>query len=346
MAETYRNLYDRLCSFENLLLAGKKAQKGKKFKENTARFNFYLEPELLRLQDELLSQTYQPGKYRKFVVYDPKRRLISAAPYRDRVVHHALCNIIQPLLEKSFIFDTYANRIGKGTHKAIIRCQEFSRKNKYVLKFDIVKYFDSIDRKILFQTVARKIRDEKVLWLVRQILALSKNYLDDSNQPSLFPDVKGMPIGNLTSQFFANLYLDGFDHFVKERLGCRYYIRYVDDFVILDDDKKKLREIRNKVEGYLAGIHLKIHPGKTQIFPVMQGVEFLGFRIFPTHRLLKKQNFFHYRRHLKCLHKLYTEGNLSFAKLKQSVDSWVAHVRWGDTWGLRKKLFAEFPMSI
>ncbi|OIO75506.1 MAG: hypothetical protein AUJ85_02780 [Elusimicrobia bacterium CG1_02_37_114] len=328
MVKTYNNLYERICSFENLLLAARKAQKGKRFRENTARFNFNLEKELLKLQKEVVSQTYKPGRYKQFIVYESKKRIISAAPYRDRVVHHALCNVIEPILEKSFIYDTYANRKEKGTHKAILCFQDFCRRNKYVLKCDIVKYFDTINRGILFNIISGKIKDEKVLWLVQKILNSTNNEY-------------GIPIGNLTSQFFANLYLDGFDHFVKEQLRCKYYIRYVDDFVILDNDKSRLCEIKSEILKYLDGIKLQIHPDKTHVFSVGQGTDFLGFKIFPTHRLLKKENFFYFRRKLVKLRNLYRKKVINIQKISNSILSWIAHVSWGDTWGLRTKLFNE-----
>ncbi|MBU2567510.1 MAG: reverse transcriptase/maturase family protein [Elusimicrobia bacterium] len=329
MAKTYNNLYEKICSFENLLLAAKKAQKGKRFRENTAWFNFNLEKELLKLQEELINQTYQLGKYKQFIVYESKKRLISAAPYRDRVVHHALCNVIEPIFEKTFIYDSYANRKSKGTHRAILRFTEFCRKNKFVLKCDIEDYFNSIDRKILFNIIAEKIKDEKVLWLVRKII--------DSS-----PGNCGLPIGNLTSQFFANLYLNDYDHFIKETLNCKYYVRYVDDFVIWGDDKRELDQIKEKINRYLfTNLNIKPHPKKTQVFPITQGTTFLGFRIFPTHRLLRKSNFFYFRHRLLKLRKLYHQKRISIEKITQSVRSWVAHVSWGDTWGLRTKLFRE-----
>ncbi|MFH1824531.1 MAG: reverse transcriptase/maturase family protein [Candidatus Firestonebacteria bacterium] len=327
MPKTYTNLYEKICSFENLLFAAKKAQKGKKFKENTVKFNFNLENETLKLQEELLNQTYQHGKYKQFIVYESKKRLINAAPYRDRVIHHALCNIIEPIFDKTFIYDSYANRKDKGTHKAIRRFQEFCRKNKYVLKCDIARYFDSIDHEILINIICAKITDKKVILLIQKIIKSTEGKT-------------GLPLGNLTSQFFANIYLNDFDHFIKELLRCRYYIRYVDDFVVLGDDKKKLGEVREKVNEYLSSLRLGLHPKKRQIFPVEVGCDFLGFRIFPTHRLIRKSNYFHFRRRLRRLQKLYYKNIISFDKIDKSVRSWIAHVSWGDSWGLRKKLFS------
>jgi retron-type reverse transcriptase len=168
--KTHTNLYASVCSFENLLAAAKKAQLGKRFQENVGRFNANLENELVQLQRELLAQTYQPGGYHEFIIYEPKQRMISAAPYRDRVVHHALCNVIAPLFERTFIFDSYANRLGKGTHAAILRYQEFSRKNPFALKCDIKKYFPSIDHELLKAEIRRTIACPDTLWLIDRII--------------------------------------------------------------------------------------------------------------------------------------------------------------------------------
>ena len=222
--KTYNRLFQQMCSFENLLNAAQKAQRGKRFQAEVARFNFHLEKELYHLQAELQTQTYRPGEYREFYIYEPKLRKISAAPYRDRVVHHALCNVIEPIFERTFIFDSYACRKDKGTHKAVDRFTEFSRKNTYVLKCDIRKYFPSIDHEILKTRFRRKIRDAQVLWLLDLIVDSSNpqeyvhEYFQGDDLLTSLNRRRGIPIGNLTSQFFANIYLNGFDHFVKEDL--------------------------------------------------------------------------------------------------------------------------------
>ena len=159
--KTYNGLYTQIYSFENLWKAADQAQQGKRFQELVARFNLNRERELFKLQDELQTQTYKPGAYHEFTIYEPKKRMISAAPYRDRVIHHTLCNIIEPIFERIFIFDSYACRVSKGTHKAVDRFTEFCRKNRYVLKADISKYFPSIDHEILKSLIRRKIRIRK-----------------------------------------------------------------------------------------------------------------------------------------------------------------------------------------
>jgi len=343
--KTYNNLYDKICSFENLLLAALYARRGKRSRRDVAAFEFNLEHELLKLQEELTEGTYQPGPYRTFYIYEPKKRMISAAPYRDRVVHHALCNVIGPIFERTFIYDSYANRLGKGVHKAVDRFT--CRKNRYVLKCDIRKYFPSIDHEILMEEIRWRIRDERVLWLIGRILESGPpqepvySYFPGDDLFTPLRRRKGLPIGNQTSQFFANVYLNRFDHFVKEELRCRYYIRYVDDFVVLSNDKRWLHHVKEEMGRYLERLRLKLHPRKCQVFPVREGADFLGYRVFPDHRLLRKANVVRARRRLKRLQRLYAAGEISLEQVKRSVMSWIGHASHADTYGLRRKLFGE-----
>ena len=345
--KTYNRLFQRICSFENLLSASRKAQRGKRFQEEVARFNFHLEKELYGLQEELHAQTYRPGAYHEFYIYEPKLRKISAAPYRDRVVHHALCNVIEPIFDQTFIFDSYACRKGKGTHKAVNRFTEFSRKSSYVLKCDIKKYFPSIDHDILKTRFRRKIRDAQTLWLMDLIVDYSNPqeqvyaYFEDDDLLTPLNRRCGIPIGNLTSQFFANIYLNGFDHFVKEDLQCRYYIRYVDDFVVLDPDKVRLHRVKKEIENYLASLRLRLHPLKCNIFPVKTGTDFLGYQVFPTHRRLRKSSVTRARRRLRRLQRDYAVSAISWSDVNHSVQSWLGHIRHADTYGLRKAVFSQ-----
>ncbi len=345
--KTHNRLFEQICSFENLLNASRKAQCGKRFQAEVARFNFHRERELYRLQEELQTRNYQPGAYHEFYIYEPKLRKISAAPYRDRVVHHALCNVIEPIFDRTFIFDSYACRKGKGTHKAVNRFTEFSRKNRYVLKCDIKKYFPSIDHDILKAMFRRKIRDVQTLWLMNLIVDGSNaqeqvlEYFEGDDLLTPLNRKRGIPIGNLTSQFFANIYLNGFDHFVKEDLRCRHYIRYVDDFVVLDSAKERLHQVKAEMERYLAKLRLKLHSYKCQIFPVKAGTDFLGYQIFPSHRRLRKSSVTRARRRFKRLQKDYSTGKISQHDVNQSVQSWLGHVRHADTYGLRRAIFSE-----
>jgi retron-type reverse transcriptase len=343
--KTYNHLFERIVSFENLLSAAEKAQKSKRFKPATALFNLNLEKELLGLQKQLVEKTYIHGAYCDFTIYDPKMRLISAAPYRDRVVHHALCNVIEPIFDRSFIYDTYACRKGKGAHAAVDRYTAFARKNRYVLKCDIRKYFPSIDQDILLRIIRRKVRCADTLWLIEQIIRSRADsgaiqYFPGDDLFAPYQRVRGLAIGNLTSQFFANVYLDGFDHFVKETLGCRHYIRYVDDFVLFDASKARLNELKAQIIGYLDTLRLTLHPRKCRVYRVDEGVCFLGYRMYPDHRLLKKQNVLHFRRKLKKMQNDYCHGRIGAAAVKQSIQSWIAHAEHADTYRIRRRIFA------
>jgi len=267
----YGNLFPQIVAFENLLTAAKKAQKAKRYKKNVLAFNDNLENEIFQLQEALNAKTYQPGAYTTFEIKEPKPRLISAAPYRDRVVHHALCNIIEPIFERTFVAESYANRKGFGTHKALQRFIQFARSNRCLLQCDIQKYFPSIDHAILKSLLRRKIKCPNTLWLVDTIIDNSNPQVpvvayfpgDDLLTPQ--SRRHGLPIGNLTSQFLANVYLNGFDHFVKEKLKISQYVRYVDDFALFSDDYDLLKAARLAIEDYLVTLRLKIHPIKSQL---------------------------------------------------------------------------------
>lgn len=345
--KTYKNLFDTICSFDNLYAAAEKAQRGKRSQDNVARFNLNLEKEILRLQRELQQQTYQPEAYESFFIYEPKKRLISKAPYHDRVVHHALCNVIGPIFESSFIFDSYANRIGKGTHRAVLRFQEYQRRFRYVLKCDIKKYFPSIDHEILKQIIRKKIADQKTLWLIDTIIDNSnpqEPVIDSFPGDDLLTPVerrRGLPIGNLTSQFLANVYLNDFDHYVKEQLHCPAYLRYVDDSATLANDKAFLHEVKWGMEEYLAGLRVKLHPNKCHIFLSELGVDFLGYRVFPTHRKLRMSNALRFRRRFKQMAAKYREGRITLPEVNASIQSWLGHARFADTYQLRRSIFKQ-----
>ena len=254
--KTHGNLFNGICDFGNLLEAARKASLRKGRMESVARFRTALEPALLAIQSELLGKTYQPGGYRTKIITRPKVRMISAAPFRDRVIHHALCNVVMPLFERKMISDQYSNRKGKGTHAAIRRAQHFCRRFRYVLKCDVRKYFPSIDHAVLKTTMRKTIRCRDTLWLLDTILDASNA---QEQVCTLFPgdDLAeaagrrvGLPIGNLTSQWFACIHLDPLDHWVKESLGCHGYVRYVDDFLLFSDDKEQLAQWRVATVSY------------------------------------------------------------------------------------------------
>ncbi|GAP17261.1 reverse transcriptase domain-containing protein [Levilinea saccharolytica] len=350
--KTYRNLYPQICSFENLYDAWRKARKGKRYREGAAAFERVQEEELLALQAELQHFTYQPGPYHSFYIHDPKKRLISAAPFRDRVVHHALCRLMEPIWENRFIYDSYANRVGKGTHRALDRTTQFARQYRYVLQCDVRQFFASIDLAILRAELARLIPDENTLWLCDKILRSGEGVLQEEYETVYFPGddllaairPRGLPIGNLTSQFWANVYLNTFDHFVKRDLKCPAYIRYVDDFLLFGDDISSLLNWRNAIFEKMASLRLTLHEKRAQVFPTATGIPFLGFRIYPDHRRIKHRKVVHFRRKLRRQLEEYSTGGVSITQLNACIQGWINHVRFGDTWGLRKAVLGAIVL--
>jgi retron-type reverse transcriptase len=352
----YGNLWHQVIAFENLYQAARQAQQSKRFRASVLAFNYRLEDELHQLQEELIHKTYRPGEYRSFRIFDPKPRLISAAPYRDRVVHHALCNIIVPLIEPTFISDSYANRVGYGTHRALKQFIKFTRTSRYVLQCDVRKYFPSIDLEILKRIIRRKIRCADTLWLIDTIIDHSNEqdpsieYFSGDDLLTPLTRRKGLPIGNLTSQFFANVYLNGFDHFVKEELLAQKYLRYVDDLALFSDDHGYLSHCRLMIEDYLETLRLKVHPIKSQLFETCQGVNFVGFRIIPigdgfpkdVRVRVRNDNLRRARRRLRTLQINYARGAVPLGDLVQRLQSWEAHLFHGNTFGLRRSLFGHW----
>jgi RNA-directed DNA polymerase len=341
-------VYTQVCSWDNLLLAYRRASKGKRGQPNVAAFEHRLEDNLLELQQELREKTYRPGSYVSFTIHEPKRRLISAAPFGDRVVHHALCNVIEPIFERRFIHDSYANRVGKGTHRALDRCQAFARRYRYVLQCDVRQYFPSIDHAILRDILGQIIEDPDVMWLIDRILESGIGVLSEAYQMVWFPGddlfaanrPRGLPIGNLTSQFWANCYLNPFDHFIKRELRCQGYLRYVDDTLLFADDKATLWEWHEAVVRRSARLRLTIHPG-AHPQPVTEGIPFLGFLVFPTHRRLKRRKGIAYQRRLKDLLDAYAAGEIPLERVTASVQGWANHARYGNTVGLRTAILGS-----
>lgn len=333
MAKTFNNLYNKICEFKNLYQAYLKACRNKRYCAEVLEFSRNVGENLLTLQKELISGTYQTGRYHSFYVYDPKKRRVFALPFRDRVVQHALCNVIEPIFDKRFLADSYACRKNRGTHKAQDRLTYFLRKKEelYCLKGDIEKYFPSVDHRLLSEIIEKKIGCRKTMWLIKEII------------DSVGGD-KGIPIGNLTSQLFANIYLNELDYFVKQNLRCRYYLRYMDDFIILDTDKKELQRKKELIETFLnTALKLRLNK-KSQIFSADGGINFLSFRIYKTHRLLKKNNIRRTKRRLKKFQCLYTQGNIGLFEIRQSLMSYLGHLSHGNCYNLRRRLLSNFVL--
>lgn len=347
--KTYRNLYPQIYAFENLFLAWEKAKRGKRYSNSAAQFEINREYELIKLQDELVHESYQCGGYRSFTIHEPKRRKISAAPFADRVVHHALCNVIGPIFERQFIPDSYANRVGKGTHRALDRCTYFMRRYPYVLQCDVQQFFPAIDHQILKNILAKTIADTETLTLCGKIIDSGVGILNEHYQMRYFPGddllatlrPRGLPVGNLTSQFWANVYLNPLDHYVKRELKCRAYVRYVDDFLLFGENKPMLHQWKAAIIEFLHSLRLTLHATRAQPRPVQQGIPFLGFTMYPNYRRLKRSKGIYYRRRILGLYQQYQQGFIERSQLDSSVRAWVGHVMHGDTWGLRTHLFSR-----
>lgn len=352
----HTDLFGRIASFSALLIAARKAVNGKRKKPGAASFFANLERELLRLERELRDGSYRPSHYVEIMVRDPKERLVSAAPFRDRVVHHALCAVICPIFEASFIGNTFANRTGKGTHAAIRVYERHRDNHAHVLRADIYRYFPSIDHTILKSLFCRRIACEQTLWLMDTIVDASNAQGpvelhfpgDDLFEP--YRRRRGLPIGNLTSQFFANLYLDRFDHWVSEHLGAQY-VRYVDDFAVFHDDQGVLCCWRAQIERYLQGRRLKLHPRKTVILPTSEPTAFLGFELHTGprkhggdkagrgQRRLPEDNVSRFRNRLRGLRDGWRSGIVTRADVDARIRAWIAHADHADRFWLSQAMF-------
>ncbi|MGH9846505.1 MAG: reverse transcriptase domain-containing protein [Blastocatellia bacterium] len=343
------SLYSKVIDWPNLLSAYRKAARGKRGKGAAAGFEHQVADRLLQLQSELTDFSYQPGGYVNFMIHDPKQRLVSAAPFRDRVVHHALCNVIEPIFEAQFIPDSYANRKHLGTHRAINRLQSFSRHHRYALRMDIVKHFPSIDHAVLFEILAETIEDEDVQWLIAQILRSGEGVLTREYEMVYFPGddlfaverPRGLPIGNLTSQFWSNVYLTPLDRFVTETLRCLAYLRYVDDFTLFSDSKRQLYEWKRAIIDFLRTLRLTIHEPQAQVVPCVHGIPWLGFVVYPTLRYPKARNVVKFSQRLRARWDDYCAGRISFAEFDASVQGWINHVKFANTVGLRTSVLGK-----
>ena len=347
-------MFQALLDWSNLLHAADHAARGKRAHPAVAAFEHRRADRLLELQAALEARQWQPGAFRHFHVHEPKRRRISAAPFEDRVLHHALVQVIAPPIEARFIAHSYANRRGKGTHRALNQLQLWMRRYRYALRCDVVQHFASLDHRLLRAKLQRRVPDEDVMHVVDLLLAGGAGALADEYTMRYFPGddlfaamrPRGLPIGNLTSQFWSNVYLNDFDWFVTRELGCGAYLRYVDDFVLLGDSHHTLQRLRGAVIERLARDRLVLHEAQAEVVPVTQGLPWLGFVVFPTHRRLKRRNAVDFTRRLRALRRELERGEISFAEFDASVQGWINHARHADTWGLREHLFAANPIRF
>lgn len=325
------NLFDQFSSFANLLEAHRKARKGTRCNQETGHFSFHLEAELFQLQEELQNLSYQPQPYRYFQIHDPKERTISVAAFRDKVVHHALVNVLEPIYEKIFIHDSYATRKNKGNHQAILRAQAMLRVQPWFLKSDVDKYFDSISQGRLLEIIQHKIKDKRLLEITARIVR-------NGGKEGL-----GLPIGNLTSQFFANVYLNELDYFVKHELKAKAYIRYMDDFVLFAQNHQDLKIQLVAIQTFLdEQLHLRLKPSATFINNAQNGLTFLGKRIFPANIRIARPNLQRMVRRMKIRSSEHREGILTEEEFITSMNSFWAVLSFGNTLSLRRKMAQEF----
>jgi RNA-directed DNA polymerase len=346
------NLYEQIYSFENLYEAYLTARLGKKMRAEVLEFTARLEENLIEIQNELMHQTYEIGRYREFFVYEPKQRMIMALPFKDRVVQWAIYRVVNPIFEKGFYEHSYACRVGKGTHAASDKLQEWLRiVNKkpgkwYFLKMDISKYFYRVDHEILLKQIKKKIKDQELIELLEKITKSETTLFGLPTASSLAEtDVreagKGMPIGNLTSQMFANIYLNDLDKFVKHELKAHYYIRYMDDFILLSNDKKQLHEWKRAINDFLdADLKLQTN-NKTCVRPINLGIEFVGYQTWFSHRKLRKSTTKRMKKRLKYLQKRYANYEATPETIRQSMQSYLGMLNKTDAYRLKKKLTKE-----
>lgn len=335
MPKTIRNEYDKHLTFNKLLEAHERARKGKNSKKDVLKFNIDLETNLINILNSLKKQTYKTGKYYEFTIHEPKERLIKALPYKDRIVQQwYIAEFIKPYIIPRFIKDTYACIDKRGTHLAVNSIQNYQRKmhrkvnEYYILKCDIKKFFYNIDKGILYKLMQKYILDPKLLRLTEIFI------YDDGGE-------KGIPIGNYTSQFFANIYLHELDKYVKEVLKIKYYARYMDDFILLLETKEECKKIKLKIENFIQE-YLKLSlNSKSRYYPNKMGVNFCGYRIYETHRLIRNRCKQKMRKQIKNWNKLYQSGKLDTNKMLLSWNSFKAHISHANSYYLKDKMFAK-----
>lgn len=345
------DVYSKMCEYEELYESYLEARKGKRFRDDVMVFADNLEENLIELQNELIWETYNVGKYRPFYVREPKLRLVMALQFRDRVVQWDIYKQLNPFYDRTFIEDSYACRIGKGTHKAADRLQywlrQVSRKpgEWYYLKLDISKYFYRVDHLVLLDILRRRIKDERLMRLLEKIInsedmrfGLPAGVSPDECAPEDWRSDVGMPIGNLTSQLFANVYLNELDQLCKHELRLHHYIRYMDDVIILLDDPAELRRIKAVIEEFLnLYLHLDLNK-KTAIRPCRLGVDFCGYRIWATHRKLKKQTARRIIRSVKKMCEMVSTGEMVEEQFKRAAASYSGVLQHCNSRGLRNRL--------
>ena len=339
--KVYCNLFEQVISLENLFSAWDDFKSDKRKKPDVMRFEWELEENIFQLHRELQSGAYQHSPYSGFYVTDPKQRHIHKALVRDRILHHAVFSVINPIFEPTFIATSFSCRVGYGTHRGVEALTKMMRKVSknntrtcHVLKCDVRKFFHSVDHQVLLGILRKRIKDEKAMWLLESII---ESYSSDVGHH------KGVPIGNLTSQLFANIYMNEFDRYMKHIVKAKHYLRYTDDFAIVSENRFYLEELLPKIKKFLSdNLVINLHPNKIILSTFCQGVDFLGYVSFPKYRLLRTKTrrriFVRLRRKLKS----YREGLTSKTSREQSLQSYLGVLSHANTFKLRELILNEF----
>jgi retron-type reverse transcriptase len=315
------NLWDKIISYDNLYLAYKRASKGKSTRRAVKKFEADIRGNLLKLQKSLIQKTFTTSKYKSKTIYEPKQREIYILPfYPDRIVQHALLQVLIPIWDNLMIYDSYACRVGKGMHIASKKTMSHVKNYDYCLKCDISKFYPSINHDILLNIIKRKIKCKSTLYLLEDIV-------------KSFPGETNTPIGNYTSQWFGNLYMNELDTYVKAYI--KPYIRYCDDFVIFDNDKAFLNAVAKDIEVFLHE-KLKLKYSKCNVFPTSQGVDFLGYRHFKGYLLLRKSTTKRVKKRLPVLLNKLKKGNITKEQYQSSIASTKGWLKWANTYNLLK----------
>lgn len=328
------NLWEKITSKENFEIAYARSIFGKSKKRNVIKFKKDKENNLEKVRNVLINKTFKTSRYTEKTIYEPKKRTIYVLPFApDRIVQHALMNVLIPIWDKLFIDTSYSCRDGKGIHEGSKKTMEFIRRNKYCLKCDISKFYPSIDQDILMDIVKKKIKCKDTLWLIDEII-------------HSFPGGKNTPIGNFTSQWFGNLYMNELDHYVKSVLRIKDYLRYCDDFCLFHNDKAVLNDAAKKIKTFIEE-KLKLKFSKCDLFPVSQGVDFLGYRHFNKYILLRKRTAKRVTKRLKRLPLMLEKGIITKEQFRSSVGSTYGWLKWANAHNLSLKLkIDEMMMGV
>ena len=322
-------LFPRIVSFENLVLSFHRASKGKRYRPGVMRFFRDLEGELLLLQRELVSGEYRPGPFARFVIFDPKEREISVPPFRDRVVHHAIVGVLEPILEARFDPDSYGCRKGLGMDRALARARHHASRSDFCLRTDVRKFFPSVDHDTLRDQLRGILKDRVLLALLDRIIG--------GGGP-------GLPIGSLTSQWFANLYLTPLDRYLRTLPGVTGQVRYMDDVLAFGPDREALHEALRRVRTFVADrLRLELKPGATRVTPTAPGVPFLGFRVRRSGIEVRRETFRRFRDGMRRAESAWRKGRIDTDALSDSVTSRIAHLGRGRSQGLLRAHFARAP---